>query len=451
MKFLKVIRAVAGALCWAGLSGCSGYQPAPLSFNFPLKSSAYMLKHTLPDGTKLSLTAPVSLTTLGALAILNNPDLIAVRAQHGIAQAELFTAGLLPDPTISGGFAALVSGPGSIPAISGALSEDISALITYSVNRRAAKAGLAQVDAQILWQEWQTAGQAEALSIAINAGDQTIASLRADQLTLSNINRATTAQLASHNLTIAAASASASALAANQMALNSAIQTREDTQDQLDALLGLQPGIALPVTLPMLPALQPAAAEHIIKTLPEHRPDLIALRYGYAQADDKLRAAILAQFLPISLGGSAGRDTSNVWSAGPQLSLTLPLFNRNRGGIASAKATRQQLAAQFQASLAAAEGGAEALLAKIPHLAAESTAATAAAASARDMAKQSNAAFNNGTLDAVSAANLTTAASERAREAITLSAQLMTARLALDTLLGAGLPAANLSDLEAMP
>jgi len=137
------------------------------------------LNHRRPDGPVIGIAPPIPLRELAALAVLNDPDLVAARMQHGVAEAGLLTAGRLPDPSIMAGFSALFSGPGSVPAISGSLAQDLSALITYRVNIAAAKAGLAAVDAGIVWQEWQLAGQAEALCIAIDADDKTLASLAA--------------------------------------------------------------------------------------------------------------------------------------------------------------------------------------------------------------------------------------------------------------------------------
>jgi hypothetical protein len=85
---------------------------------------------------EIRVNAPLSVRRVAVLAVLNDPDLIAARAQHNMAQAELLSAGLLPDAVISGGFTALIGGPGDASAISGSLMQDVSALITYSVNRK---------------------------------------------------------------------------------------------------------------------------------------------------------------------------------------------------------------------------------------------------------------------------------------------------------------------------
>jgi len=430
----------AGCLVFS-LAGCAAYQPAPLRLDATLKTSLAALDARQPDGSVIPTLAPVAMRDVAALAVLNDPDLVAARAQHGIGAAELLSAGLVPDPSVTAGFAALIGGPADVPALSGGFAQDISGLITYAVNARAAKAGLAQVDAGILWQEWQVAGQAEALCIAVAFDDRMLASLRADDEALAHVNRESQAQINAGNLGIAAGAASLAALAATRTALDAAVQTRAQDVDQLDALLGLAPETGFPVTIPADAApIPPAAAARAIATIALRRPDLVALRFGYDQADARLRAAILAQFLPIGIGADGGRDTSNVWSAGPQVTLTLPLFNRNRGGIAVAAATRAQLAAQFSASLAGAQAGAEALLARIGVLRAESRAADAAAASAAGIAAGSRAAYDKGDLDAVSAVDLQTASADRRREAMALQEQLLTAVLALDTLLGIGLP-----------
>jgi len=438
-------------VCCLGLSACAVYNAAPLNLGVPLRRSLSALDTRPPDGHSITIGQPLSLHDVAAIAVLNDPDLMAARTQRGIGQADLLSAGLLPDPSINAGFSALISGPGNIPAISGGLAQDFSALITYRVNIAAAKAGLASIDAGILWQEWQVAGQAEALCIAIDADDKTVASLEADSVALVRMNAATQTQVAAGNLTLAESSASMAALAANQTALNAQIQARDQDIDQLDSLLGLNPGTEVPILAPRVTPISPVAAVKAIASLPARRPDLIALRYGYEQADAKLRGAILTQFVPITLGGTGGRDTTNVWSAGPQLTLNLPLFNRNRGGIASASAARAQLAAQFSASLASADASAEALLARIGVLRAQSAGADAQAQTATLMAAQSQAAFADGSLDVQSAVNLQTAAGDRDREAIALHAQLATASLALNTMLGIGLPPIAHPDMETSP
>jgi outer membrane protein TolC len=416
----------AAVLLAAGLTGCAAYTAAPLP-------SAPSLAPALGP-------APLTPAQVAVLAVRHDPGLAAARAQHGVAAAELLAAGLPPDPSVSGGFAALLGGPGAMSAISGSLTQDLSALITYAPDRAAAKAGLAQVDAGILWQEWQVAAQAEQLCVTLSAERATLASLQDDAAALTRVNTAVQAQVAADNLTLADSASSAAALAAVQTALDAAAQSYAQDRATLDALLDQPPGTDIPLAAPAAPPLTVATAQQALATLAARRPDLIALRYGYTQADQNLRAAILSQFLPVSLGAAGGRDTSGVLSAGPQVTLTLPLFSRNRPAIAAAQATRDALRAQYAASLASATSGAGALLQSVALLQAQSATADAAAAQARRDAAAASRALAAGALEARAASALISAAGERTREAIALRAQLQTAELSLATLLGLGLP-----------
>jgi outer membrane protein TolC len=424
----------------ASLAGCVVYTPAPLPVTSSLQTSLAGLDRALPGGGAVAMDGRLSLRDVASLAVLNDPDLQAARAQHGVAAAELLAAGLPPDPSITGGFAALLGGPGAMPAITAGLTQDVSAIITYAPDRAAAKAGLQQVDAGILWQEWQVAAQAEQFCISLAGERETMASLSDEQSLLNGINAGVDQQMAAGNLTLTDSTASATALAGNAAALNAAAQAYAHDRDQLDALLNLAPGTEINVAPADMPGIDPDVVQQAMASLAQRRPDLLALRYGYTQADEKLRAAILTQFLPISLGAGGGRDTSGVISAGPQVTLSLPLFSRNRAGIAQAQATRAALRAQYAVSLDGAVSAVDSLLASSAQLRVEVEAADAAAAQARQTAVAAQKAYAGGELDARAAADLLIAAGDREREAIALHVQLQTAELSLATMLGLGLP-----------
>ncbi|HVE20958.1 MAG TPA: TolC family protein [Acidocella sp.] len=437
---LNLLSATPWLLACCALAACASYRPAPLVTAPPLQDRPGALAHVLPDGRVLSVAGPLSLADVAALAVLNDPDLAAARARHDVAAAELLNAGLPPDPSISGGFAALLGGPASMSSLSAGFMEDVGALVTYKAARQAARAGLAQIDAGILWQEWQVVAQAEQLDVALATDRATIASLRQDAAALEPVDAAVRRQIAQSNQTLADGALAQAALATVQASLDTEAQKMAGDRDQLDALLGLVPGTDVPLAPPVPAPLAPAVIAPAIATLAQRRPDLIALRYGYAQADARLRASILGQFLPISLGASGGRDTSGVYSAGPQVTLTLPLFNRNRGVTAVASASRAELAAQYQASLAGAVGGARALSASIALLQTQAGAAAVAATRAAAAATAARRSFDEGQITALAFAGLQSAAGDRARTEISLRGQLQTEEISLATLLGLGLP-----------
>jgi outer membrane protein TolC len=414
-------------LALAGLSGCAAYHPAPL-------------QDTAPIALSLPATQPLTLAQLAVLAVQRDPALTVARAQAGIAQAELLAAGTPPDPSLSIGFEALLGGPASMSSLAGSLVEDVSPLITRSANINAAKAHLLQVNAGILWQEWQVAARAEQLGVALTGEAAELASLLNDEQALTVLGQDVQAQTAAGNLTQQDESVAETALATLRAAQDSEEQAQARDDAQLDALLALPPGTPIALAPPDVAAISSAQLQQALATLPQRRPDLLALRYGYTEADEKLRAAIRSQFLPISLGGQGGRDTSGVTSAGPQVTLSLPLFNRNRPAIKTDEATRAALHAQYEASLADARNGAEALGQSMALLQRQSILADQAAAQAVSIAANARSAFVAGGLDARAETDLIIAAGQRQREAIQLRTQLQTAKLSLAVLLGLGLP-----------
>ncbi len=74
------------------------------------------------------------------------------------------------------------------------------------------------------------------------------------------------------------------------------------------------------------------------------RPDVLAALADYEAAQSALQLEVAKQYPDISLGPGYTWDAGQVkWSLG--LSLALPLFNRNQGPIAEAKAQREEAAA----------------------------------------------------------------------------------------------------------
>lgn len=413
-------------LILACLAGCTAYRAAPL-----------------PDTAPAAAPLPVTDLTpmrIAVLAVRRDPDLRAVRARAGIARAQLLAAGTPPDPTLSLGVEALLGGPASMSAIAGSLTEAIPPLFTRSAVQSAARAHLQQVNAEILWQEWQVAAQAEQLAVALTGEAAQLVSLRGDARALRALDRDVRAQTAAGNLTRQDAAGTESARAALRIALDAQEQARARDRARLAALLALPPGTPI-APRPFDPPVIPAARLHqALATLARRRPDLLALRFGYQAADARLRAAILARFLPIGLGAQGGRDTSGVTTAGPRITLSLPLFNRGRPAIATAQATRAALRARYVAALTDAQSAAEALWQRIALLRGQIPRADRAAQDAAASAAAARRAFAAGGLDLRTETDFIVAAGHRHRQALRLRTELRTAQISLAVLLGVGLP-----------
>ena len=81
--------------------------------------------------------------------------------------------------------------------------------------------------------------------------------------------------------------------------------------------------------------------EELVAEAVESRPDAVAAEHALQASAERLRVARLGwvRFLGL-LDATSGRNTGHEF--GPALRMTVPIFNRNQGGIARAEAERDQ-------------------------------------------------------------------------------------------------------------
>ncbi|MDB5447058.1 MAG: TolC family protein [Phenylobacterium sp.] len=418
------------------LAGCATYSPLPLPAAPKLATAPDQLAHDqpLPPG-------PLSVSQVTALAVLNNPDLRAIRAQHGVAQAQLIQAGVLPNPTLSFAILPLLAGVGTTMAWTASLTYNFGALVTYHTRVEAAQKSAQQVDADILWREWQMAGQARLLAVDLIEGQRSLKVLSQALDLLAGRGQRLEAALAAGNVTLADAAPYLAARQQTQIQLND-LQSRLLAQrHQLNALLGLTPEAVVPLADTVdLPPLDPAAIQRDLPNLPQRRPDLVALQLGYAAQDAKLRTALLMQFPAPTLGGQGSSDNANVRNGGPNASFGLPIFDRNQGGLAIEKATRVQLHEEYAARLAAAVGEVGARLSEIAATQRQLDRARADLPIAEQRAARAEAALRTSDIDQRTYVDLVNARFTRELQIAMLEQTLLDQQVAIDTLVGAGLP-----------
>jgi len=147
----------------ASLAGCATYRPLPLPEAAPAPVAA-------PPAAQV-----LSMAQIERRVLRDNPDLRSARAQHAVAQAQMLQASLLPNPSLSGSAGYLLSGVGDATAWTAGISENIQALVTLRPRRDAARAQAAQVDAGLLWDEWQVIGKARLLVVDIVEDERLLA------------------------------------------------------------------------------------------------------------------------------------------------------------------------------------------------------------------------------------------------------------------------------------
>jgi outer membrane protein TolC len=345
----------AACLCAFALGGCALYHPRPLDENAAstdastLSQATQQIKAPRLAPLPIPPTGPWTDLQLADIAIVASPDLKALRAQARVADAQVFAAGLLPDPQF-GISMDRPDGTGAVNAYSLSAGLDLAALFTRSSRVKAARANAEQVRRDIAWQEWLAANQVRLLArryqylerqhdIAGNAATAAGKLLTLTQTAVDQHN-ARLDDLALRRVAVLDARAREGSLA----------RDAEAARLQLNQAVGVAPDMRLP--------LADATALHDPSTLDAtalekralaDRLDLAALRAGYAAQEASVRGEILQQYPLPSITVSRARDTTPIYTKGAAIGFTLPLWNRNRGGIAVAKATREQLHAEYAA------------------------------------------------------------------------------------------------------
>lgn len=357
MRGAAALGLAAGVLALGGLAGCVGYRPADLpsapsadpTADSLMAEAAHLNRPLSP--TPIDLSGPLTPDQLGLIAVLGNPDIRAQRARLGVADAQVFDAGLLPDPQFSFSLDHPVSGAGLVDAVAAGLGLDTSSLYARSFKQRGARATREQVRLDVAWQEWQVAGKARLLAARVQGLERSFDLARnASALADSALERTLRA--------VARGDLSASDLEARRLAAADASDrartVERDLQAarfELNATLGLSPAFVIALAAPGARAGAAPDAAGLIEGAYVRRLDLAALRAGYKAQDAGLRSALLMQYPRLNLSLNAARDTGGVRTNGLAVSFDLPLWNRNRGGIAVEEATREQLRAEYEARL----------------------------------------------------------------------------------------------------
>ena len=338
------------------LNACASYHALPLQVGVPvtldvIARDAATIRRPYLAPVTVGLTAPLDANAVATIAVAANPELKALRARAGVADAQVFAAGLLPDPTVALGIDKVLAGPDMFANLVSSVGVSLAALRSRSAVLARAKASARQVRLDLAWAEWQTAGQARLQAVRIVSLQRIVG--------LQGVTRDASATLFERSLRAAARGdltpdqVQAARLAAFDATDRLRIAERDlgAARFELTRLLGLPSTMAL--SLAPQPFDAPAVDANALATLAiSERFDIAALRAGYDAQEAGVRKAILDQFPTLDLSINLARDTTPNTLLGPGIGFTLPLWNRGRGGIAVEQATRAALRAEFDARVA---------------------------------------------------------------------------------------------------
>lgn len=308
------------------------------------------------------------------LALATSPELRRARAVRGITAAQLVAAGVLPNPVLSASEDVPRSDTtGAVTGVSLGAALDLLGILTRGAEKEAARQALQAVDLGLAWQEWQVAQRVRMQTYAAMLLNRAIELAEAQEQemdrSVTTLGEAVSRQLATRV-----------ELGAAEVAYRTTVDARLTLELQRDTalvslarVLGVDRATLPPIQDVPIPfdvdsaGLSPEvpSLDSLVAGLGARRLDLQGLRKGYLSQEARVRAAVLRQFPAISVGVNRIRDTGNLLTLGPAVTISFPLFDRNQGEIATERATRALLEVEYEARVSDARSVIEALLAQV--------------------------------------------------------------------------------------
>ena len=293
------------------------------------------------------------LKALTLAALYYHPDMDVARAQYGVARGGIRTAGERPNPTLG-----LLTGfnsttPASeitpwIPEVSLDIPIEIAGKRGIRIAQARKLAEAARWD--VLATAWEVRSRLRGVLLEVWAAGEkaTLLSeqerLQAETVRLLELQK-DAGEVSVYDLTQARVAFDNARLAAVE-----GLRTREEAMAHLAAALGV-PRRALDgvrLSFDAFRALSPEIpAGEVRRHAVLNRSDILTALAEYAASEAALRLEIAKQYPDLHLGPDYQLDqTDNKWTLG--LTFELPIFSRNRGPIAEAKARREESAARFR-------------------------------------------------------------------------------------------------------
>ena len=448
MQALGPRNAILAFVLGVSLASCAAYSPEPLNERPDLRPSLTHLvvaadQFPLPElgSHRFDLRRPLDGDDVSMIAVANNPDLKATRTRIGVAKAQAFAAGILPNPQISFDYGFLTGGPGTINSIMAGFAQEIVPFLTLSARQAAARASTVSIELDVAWQEWQTISRARLLLVdAVSLAQQRRIVGETLQLFKDRYERSSEAMKRGDEIltTVTNDLVALNAVETQLYELNTLVLKNKH---DLNALLGLTPDVNLRLAeMTRLPTIDAARLAPILHHLAARRPDLLALRAGYDAQEEKLRQAIIEQFPKVSVGSNFARDTSGVATQSIAITISLPIFDRNQGNIAIQNATREQLRAEYQARLDTAYGEATRLVSELRLTENQYRDSLRSVQRLRDAVATAEPAFRTGNLDERTFVDLRSSLLAKEIATAKLAQSILEQRVALQTLIGSRLP-----------
>ena len=345
------------------IGGCARFEPRPLS---PVDAAKTFEARTLDspglrEFIQQNLKREVApwppeswdFQMLALAALYYHPDMDVARAQWGIAEAGVITAGGRPNPVagISPGYD--FNPPGGISPWILSFSFDVPLETAGKRGYRIARAQHLSEAARlnIAATAWQVQSRLRARLLGLCAAERSEDILGKRSADLEDLVAAEEHLFAAGEVSRFEVTQARISLDETSLSLKEAQKQRAEAQAGLADTLGL-PSSAIEgasVSFDLFDRFPPMVnrpVNELTHTALSGRADILGMLAEYAAAESALQLEIAKQYPDITIGpGYTWDEGENKWFLG--ISLPLPVFNRNRGPIAEAEARRKETAARF--------------------------------------------------------------------------------------------------------
>lgn len=409
-----------------------------------LRVPASRFQNRSPEDLHVDLAKGIGPDEAATIALFSNPALRSIRDRRGLATAQLVQAGILPNPIVSYERDYVTGGNTARTRTGYTLSAgwEFTSLIPFLPKQTAARKNFRSVDLDVAWQEWQIAINARTAVYRVLALDAEVGRAREAtsglQQSTDTMRKATEA----HEKTVLDLAAVESASQDSRATMLALEQEFGKQRLGLNKILGVEPEITVVLLAGLvLPSRMAPPAEHeSFDNLESQRLDLLGLRQGLESQDATVRAAILAQFPKMSVAVVPATDTGNVHTTGFNVTVDVPIFDRNQGVIATERATRQRLRDEYNQRVFEARSDIATAIADIRSLDRQIAAAEEALPLLEKLVESAQAAIEQRNADVLSYYTARSNLLQKRIQLIKLQEQLLEAHTALEIASGRYLP-----------
>lgn len=297
---------------------------------------------------KTILSQPLTADAAVQIALLRNPRMQSEYARLGIAEADVYEASRIGNPTLS---VTALHHSGLPTKYEGGLTASFAELLMLPARKRLAAGEYARTqesigaailnlaaDTRAAWYTFVGARQVATMRRAVADATQTSAELAAKFFEAGNIS---------------ALQCKLEEAAATQARLQATRASAEATRarSSLNALMGLSGDAALWTAADRLPAplTEDETTVALIPLARQQRLDLTAQQKEVALLEQSLGVTQRYRLLGrVEVGVAGERETDRTKLYGPSLSIQLPIFNQGQGAVARAGAQLDDARARLQ-------------------------------------------------------------------------------------------------------